>query len=183
MLNDLKQYKLFQRLISVPYALIFVAFLLPLVSVSCMDKVVAQPNAYSLSTGVDLKKALDPQTIQALDEIKQNGDESMQIPMQTEALPVLFVLFVGVLAAVVFAFVTPVGTLAMGVADLLVLWVFLNRLPYMFQAQDLPFTVKPAAGAYCVSMLLIIGIAMSLAAIIRYHKLKAAEAKAFAADK
>lgn len=183
MLNELKQYKLFQRLIAVPYALIFVAFLLPLASVSCMDKVVAQPNAYSLSMGVNLTKALDAQTIRTLDEIQKNGDESMKIPMRTEPMPVLFILFAGVFAAALFAFLTPVGTLAMGVADLLVLWVFLNRLPAMFEAQDLPFTVKPAAGAYCVSMLLIIGIAMSLAAIIRYHKLKAAEAKAASADK
>src|SRR5574344_2111840 len=81
MLNELKQYKLFQRLIAVPYALIFVAFLLPLASVSCMDKVVAQPNAYSLSMGVNLTKALDAQTIRTLDEIQKNGDESMKIQM------------------------------------------------------------------------------------------------------
>ena len=49
--------------------------------------------------GVNLTKALDAQTIRTLDEIQKNGDESMKIPMRTEPMPVLFILFAGVFAA------------------------------------------------------------------------------------
>ena len=56
--------KLFHKLASFPFLLIFVAFLFPLVNVSCSEKVVAEPNVYELIAGVTPESVLKEETFE-----------------------------------------------------------------------------------------------------------------------
>ena len=61
----MKDEQRFQKWISLPFALALVAFLFPLLTFSCSEKVIAEPNGYELAFGVDLEKQLgqEEQTI------------------------------------------------------------------------------------------------------------------------
>jgi hypothetical protein len=83
-------------------------------------------------------------------------------------MPVLYGIFAAILVAGGFAFVSPVGSLVLGAASLTGLWFFIYRFMDLVEKSQFGFiVVAPHVGAYCVSMLLIIGIAMSLAFLIR----------------
>ena len=55
--NDVR-FKFFRRIISAPYLLALVALFLPLMNVSCAEKVIAEPSFYELAVGLDLREAL-----------------------------------------------------------------------------------------------------------------------------
>ena len=55
--ND-SRFKFFRRLISAPYLLALVVLFLPLMNVSCAEKVIAEPSFYELATGIDLRETL-----------------------------------------------------------------------------------------------------------------------------
>ncbi|MBP5246299.1 MAG: hypothetical protein J6Z31_00335 [Fibrobacter sp.] len=164
--------KLFQKLASFPFLLIFVAFLFPLVNVSCSEKVVAEPSTYELIVGVTPESVLGEETSKAVKEIKQNearAKEFLEQPIETSraVLPIV----VAVALAAVCAFFTPVGSLAMGIAAFTSLWVFIYNLSATVVRQHYDFlVVEPGIGAYCISFLLVIGIAMNIAVIIRSFK-------------
>ncbi|MCK9183117.1 MAG: hypothetical protein M0P13_09615 [Fibrobacteraceae bacterium] len=169
----MQEFKLFQRLCSFPFALVLVAFLFPLVSFSCAERVVAEPNAYQLAMGVKPLSLLEEKERAALADMSEKEPQVSEFFNQRlQTAPILVPIIVAVVLAGVFAFFSPVGSLAMGLAALVSLWVFIYRLPSTLQSQNYDFlTVKPAVGAYCASMLILVGIAMSLAAIIKYHRL------------
>lgn len=158
-----------QKLTAFPFLLIFLAFLFPLVNVSCAEKVVASPNAYELISGVTPETFLGEKERTVAEEMKRNEprlSEFFEQPVQTTA--VIVPVIVAVALAAVCAFLTPVGSLAMALAAFVSLWVFVYNLSVTIQAEHYDFlTVKPAVGAYCVTFLLVIGIAMNLAVIIK----------------
>ncbi len=166
--------KLFQKLASFPFLLIFVAFLFPLVNVSCSEKVVADPNVYELIAGVTPESVLGEETSKAVKEIKEKEVRAktfLEQPIATTraVLPIV----VAVALAAVCAFITPVGSLAMGIAAFTSLWVFIYNLNATVVRQHYDFLViEPGVGAYCVSFLLVIGIAMNIAVIIRNYRAK-----------
>ncbi len=169
----MEQLKIFQRMISIPFGLALVAFLLPLFSFSCAERIIAEPNAYELAMGVDMTSVLSKEESQILKDLsEENGNALANVPTHMDKVPVLFAIFAAVLVAGLFAFVTPVGSGLMGLMSLVALWIFITRMPSLLLRRGLGFIeVKPAWGAYCVSILLIIGIAMSIATIVKYHQL------------
>ncbi len=165
--------KVFQRMVSIPFGLALIGFLFPLFTFSCAERTVAEPNAYELAMGLDVTSVLSDEENKILKDLSQeNGGALANVPMRLEKIPVLFGIFVAILVAGLFAFVTPVGSCVMGVMSLISLWIFIQNMPtYILQSGfGMMIEVKPGIGAYCVSMLLIIGIAMSLAAIVKYHQ-------------
>ena len=141
-----KNAKILRKLTAFPFLLVFLAFLFPLVNISCAEKVVANPNTYELVSGVT------PETFLGEKERK------------------------AVVLAAICAFFTPVGSLAMALAAFVSLWVFIYNLSVTIQTEHYDFlTVKPAVGAYCITFLLIIGIAMNLTVIIRTAREKRQE--------
>lgn len=165
----MKNVKIFQKLTAFPFLLIFLAFFFPLVNVSCAEKVVADPNVYELVSGVTPETFLGDREKSVVEEMKTNEPrmrEFFEQPISTSA--VIIPLIVAVALAAVCAFLTPVGSLAMALAAFVSLWVFVYNLSVTVQTEHYDFlTVEPAVGAYCISFLLMIGIAMNLTFIIR----------------
>jgi len=164
--------KLFQKLASFPFLLIFIAFLFPLVNVSCSEKVVAEPNVYELVTGVTPESVLKAETFDAVKIMKQHeprAKEFLEQPIESPraVLPIM----IAVALAAVFAFISPVGSLTMGLAAFTALWVFIYNLSATVVRQHYDFLViEPGVGAYCISFLLVIGIAMNMAVLIRNYR-------------
>ena len=165
--------KLFQRLASFPFLLIFLALLFPLVNVSCSEKVVAEPNVYEFISGVTPETVLDEETSKAVNEMKEKAPRVkafFEQPIKTSRAIIPVAVAVALAAAC--AFITPVGSLAMALAAFASLWVFIYNLSATVVRQHYDFlTVEPAVGAYCISFLLVIGIAMDLAVIIKNYRL------------
>ena len=166
--------KLFQKLCSFPFLLILLAFLFPLVYVSCSEKVVADPNLYQLVAGVTPESFLEGKEKSAVEEMKKKEprvQEFFEQPIQTSqaVIPILGAVILGA----IFAFVTPLGSLAMALAAFVSLWVFIHNFTLIVISQHYDFlTVEPAVGAYCISFLLAIAIAMNLTVIIKSRKQK-----------
>lgn len=176
-----KNLKLFERLAAFPNALILLAFLFPLVNISCSEVNVASPNAYELARGVTPEALLDDKDLEVAHEMEKNEPRMKEFlgqPILTSR--VIIPIVIEVVLAVAFAFVSPIGSLAMGVAAFVSLWVFLVNLSATVQRENYGFlTVEPAVGAYCITFLLAIGIAMNLAAIIlRRRQAKLEQTKA-----
>jgi hypothetical protein len=165
----MKDEQRFQKWISLPFALALVAFLFPLFTFSCSEKVIAEPNGYELALGVDLEKELGEEEQTIVNNMKAENPKAFEKnPLKLESMPVLYGIFAAILVAGGFAFVSPVGSLVLGVASLTGLWFFIYRFMDLVEKSQFGFiVVAPHVGAYCVSMLLIIGIAMSLAFLIR----------------
>lgn len=166
----MKQDIILQRLISFPYLLCFLLFLFPLLTVSCADKVI-EPTAYELASGIDIGSILSEKErtfLEAGTELKNYQAE------------VLYLIFLEIFLAAVFAFISPIGSCGFGLAALIALWFFIYQIPTFFVKSGLTFiTVKPGLGAYAVSMMLIIGIASSIAAIVRRYRKKKESAESF----
>lgn len=170
--------KVFQKLASFPFLLIFLAFLFPLVNISCAEKVVADPNAYELISGVTPETFLTgDKEKRAVEDMKRNEPrmkEFLEQKIQTSA--VIIPVIVAVALAAVFAFISPVGSLAMALAAFVSLWVFIYNLSVTVEREHYDFlTVEPAVGAWCVTFLLAIGIAMNLTVIIKNSRMKKQE--------
>ena len=166
----------FQKWISLPFALALVGFLFPLLTFSCSEKVIAEPNAYELAIGLDLEKELGEEEKQVVENMKKENPKAFEKdPLQLQSMPVLYGIMAAILIAGGFAFISPVGSLVLGIASLTGLWFFIYRLTDLVKQTQFSFiTVEPHVGAYCVSMLLIIGISISIAFLIRplLHKNK-----------
>ncbi|MCI6874429.1 hypothetical protein [Hallerella sp.] len=149
------------------------AFLFPLVNVSCSEKVVAEPNVYEFISGVTPETVLDEETSKAVNEMKEKDPRVkafFEQPIKTSRAIIPVAVAVALAAAC--AFITPVGSLAMALAAFASLWVFIYNLSATVVRQHYDFlTVEPAVGAYCISFLLVIGIAMDLAVIIKNYRL------------
>ncbi len=171
--------RILQRLTAFPFLLIFLAFLFPLVNISCSEKVVADPNAYELISGVTPETFLGEKEKKVVEEMKKNEpriSEFFEQPVETTA--VIVPVIVAVALAALCAFLSPVGSLAMALAAFVSLWVFIYNLSVTIQTEHYDFLmVKPAVGAYCITFLLIIGIAMNLTVIIRTAREKRQEQK------
>ena len=142
--------KLFQKLASFPFLLIFVAFLFPLVNVSCSEKVVAEPNVYELIAGVTPESVLKEETFDAVKQMKVHEPRTKEFLEQPiESTRAILPIVVAVALAAVCAFITPATVV---------------RQHYDF------LVVEPGVGAYCISFLLVIGIAMNLTVLIRHYR-------------
>lgn len=172
--ND-SRFKFFRRIISAPYLLALVVLFLPLMNVSCAEKVIAEPSFYELATGIDLRETLkepakgyllkmESDNPKALDRFKAHIPEFPKM----NAVPALFGIVAALVLAAAFAWFTPLGSLTLGILAMMSLWAFLSRmgeLCHSFGMQVL--SLEPSYGIYAASALILIGTAMNIAAIAR----------------
>lgn len=183
-MND--KFKFFQRIVAAPYLLALLGLLLPLMTVSCADKKVAEPSLYELSMGFDLETGLQEPAAGYLKKMQEGNPQALEkfkadMPNFPKMEPVYMLLgIVGALVlAAFFAFIAPygyyasLGSLAMGILSMVSLWAFLSKMGELCGSMGLRtigvqiLKVEPGPGIYCASALILIGSAMNLASIAR----------------
>lgn len=172
--NDVR-FKFFRRIISAPYLLALVALFLPLMNVSCAEKVIAEPSFYELAVGLDLREALKEPAKGYLLKMEKENPKSLDrfkqsIPQFPElnAVPALFGVVAALVLAAVFAWITPLGSLTLGILAMTSLWVFISKMAQICGNMGMQvLAVDPSYGIYAASILILIGTAMNLAAIAR----------------
>lgn len=170
-----KRFMFFRRIISAPYLLALLGLLLPLMNVSCTEKVIAEPSFYEIATGIDLREALkepakgyllkmEKDNPKALDRFRTSMSEFPKL----QPMPVLFGIVAAIVLAAVFAWFTPLGSLTLGILAMCALWALLAQMGSICANIGMQvLQVEPGHGIYAASVLILIGTAMNLAAIIR----------------
>lgn len=179
-MTDSREFKLFKKITAIPYVLVLLALLMPLANVSCSfneqaSSALMEPNLYQLAMGVDLDESLPPKASNMLHNMvdkNQATREKLLTVMpefpKMESMPYLFGIAFAALLAAVFAFITPLGSLTMGMLAMFSMWAFLLQLDGFSSAFGVPMLrVDSGVGIYAASALILIGTAMNLAAIIR----------------
>lgn len=171
-----REMKLFKRLTSIPYLLVIFALLMPLANVSCNDdQVIAEPSVYELASGLDLHDALKEPALGMLVKMEQGNPkaldrfrEAMPNFPKVEPMPQLYVLLLGAVLAAVFAWFTPLGSIAMGMLTMVSMGAFLAQLAKLSSMVSIPMLkVDPGIGLDAATILIFIGTAMNLTTIIR----------------
>lgn len=186
--EESKALRLFKRITALPYLLIIVALLMPLANVSCNDdKVIASPNVYELASGLDLENALQEPALGMLKKIETGNPAAIEkfratMPHfpQLEPMPALYALLIGAFLAAVFAWLTPLGSIAMGMLTMVAMGAFYAKVTELIANMGIPLlSIKPGVGYNAATILIFIGTAMNLAVIIRpiVVELKARRAK------
>jgi len=172
--NDTR-FKFFRRIISAPYLLALLGLLLPLMNVSCAEKVIAEPSFYEIATGADLRETLkepakgyllkmEKDNPKALDRFRTSMPEFPKL----QPMPVLFGIVAALVLAAVFAWFTPLGSLTLGILAMCALWALLAQMGAICANIGMQvLQAEPGHGIYAASVLILIGTAMNLAAIIR----------------
>lgn len=178
--KETKEFKFFKKITALPYLLVLLALLMPLANVSCslnesQAKPILEASVYDLAVGVDLDKSLTPEASKQLhgmiDKNKATKEKFLAMMPgfpKMNAMPYLWGIAVAVFLAAMFAFVTPLGSLTMGILAMFSMWAFLAQLGALASSLGIPMlSVDPGVGIYAASVLILIGAAMNLAAIIR----------------
>lgn len=172
--NDTR-FKFFRRIISAPYLLALLGLLLPLMNVSCAEKVIAEPSFYEIATGIDLREALQEPAKGYLLKMEKDNPKALDrfrtsMPNFPKLLPmpVLFGIVAALVLAAVFAWFTPLGSLTLGILAMCALWALLAQMGEICANIGMQvLQAEPGHGIYAASVLILIGTAMNLAAIIR----------------
>ena len=176
-----KFFRLFQRLVGLPYLLAILGLLMPLANVSCTDQVIAEPTMYEIALGLDLGTELkEPATslLKKMEEVNPRSIERFKdfIPNFPKMEPMLhlFGIVAALLLAAVFALLAPfgyyasLGSLALGMLSMFSLWAVLSQIGALCNTIGMNvLRVDPGVGIYCASVLILIGTAMNLACIAR----------------
>ena len=168
--------KLFKKLTAIPYLLVLLALLMPMANVSCNDEVVvAEPSLYKVAMGMDLEKELQEPALGILKKMQNGNPTAMEKFRQTmpdfpkmQPVPFLYAILIGAALAGFFAWITPLGSIAVGMLTMVSMWFFLAQLGRLNAALGVPLLkVEPGVGIQAASLMIIIGTAMNLASIIR----------------
>ena len=167
---------LFKKLTAIPYLLVLLALLMPMANVSCNDEVVvAEPSLYKVAMGMDLEKELQEPALGILKKMQTGNPTAMEKFRQTmpdfpkmQPVPFLYAILIGAALAGFFAWLTPLGSITVGMLTMVSMWFFLAKLGQLNSALGIPLLkVEPGAGLQAASFLILIGTAMNLATIIR----------------
>lgn len=178
--KDCKELKFFKKITALPYLLVLLALLMPLANVSCSvtdtePKTILNVSLYDAAMGVNLDESLDSSAAVKLHDL-MDKNKATQTKLQSvipnfpkmDSMPFLWGICIAVLLAAVFAFITPLGSLTMGMLAMFSMWAFLAQLGHMCEAFGLPILkLNPGVGIYAASTLILIGTAMNLASMIR----------------
>ena len=176
-----KFFRLFQRLVGLPYLLAILGLLMPLASVSCTEQVIAEPSMYEIALGLDLGTEFKEPATSLLKKMEEGNPRSIErfkdfIPNFPKMEPMLhlFGIVAALLLAAVFALLAPfgyyasLGSLALGMLSMFSLWAVLSQIGALCNAIGMNvLRVDPGVGIYCASVLILIGTAMNLACIAR----------------
>jgi len=172
--ND-KRFKFFRRIISAPYLLALLGLLMPLMNVSCAERVIAEPSFYEIAVGLDLRESLQEPAKGYLEKMEKDNPKSLdrfrtvfpEFPI-LKPMPVLFGIVAALVLAAVFAWISPLGSLTLGMLGMFSLWALLSQMGGLASQVGMNvLQVEPGHGIYAASVLILIGTAMNLAAIIR----------------
>lgn len=167
---------IFKKITAIPYLLVILALLMPLANVSCNDeKVIAEPTLYELASGLDLEQELKEPALGVLKKMQTGNPTALMKFKETmpnfpkmEPVPFLYVILVGAVLAGLFAWLTPLGSITIGMLTMVSLWFFLSKLGQLNSAMGIPLLkVEPGIGIYAATALILIGTAMNLATIAR----------------
>lgn len=176
-----KFFRLFQKLVGLPYLLAILGLLMPLASVSCTEQVIAEPTMYEIALGLDLGTELKEPATSLLKKMEEGNPRSIErfkdfIPNFPKMEPMLhlFGIVAALLLAAVFALLAPfgyyasLGSLALGMLSMFSLWAVLSQIGALCNTIGMNvLRVDPGVGIYCASVLILIGTAMNLACIAR----------------
>ena len=176
-----KYFRLFQRLVGLPYLLAILGLLMPLANVSCTEQLIAEPSMYEIALGLDLGTELREPATSLLKKMEEGNPRSIErfkdfIPNFPKMEPMLhlFGIMAALFLAAVFALLAPLGyyaslgSLAMGMLSMFSLWAVLSQVGALCNAIGMNvLRVDPGVGIYCASVLILIGTAMNLACIAR----------------
>ncbi len=176
-----KYFRLFQRLVGLPYLLAILGLLMPLANVSCTEQLIAEPSMYEIALGLDLGTELKEPATSLLKKMEEGNPRSIErfkdfIPNFPKMEPMLhlFGIMAALFLAAVFALLAPLGyyaslgSLAMGMLSMFSLWAVLSQVGALCNAIGMNvLRVDPGVGIYCASVLILIGTAMNLACIAR----------------
>jgi len=73
-----KFFRLFQRLVGLPYLLAILGLLMPLASVSCTEQVIAEPSMYEIALGLDLGTELKEPATSLLKKMEEGNPRSIE---------------------------------------------------------------------------------------------------------
>jgi len=176
-----KYFRLFQRLVGLPYLLAILGLLMPLANVSCTEQVIAEPSMYEIALGLDLGTELKEPAMSLLKKMEEGNPRSIErfkdfIPNFPKMEPMLhlFGIAAALFLAAVFALLAPLGyyaslgSLALGMLSMFSLWAVLSQIGALCNAIGMNvLRVDPGVGIYCAGVLILIGTAMNLACIAR----------------
>ncbi len=178
-----KELTFFKRITAIPYLLVFLALLMPLVNVSCSAdendvKSIAEPTLYQFASGLDLEQSLKEPALGHLHRMIDGNPRAMEkfkmrIPNFPKMEPIkhLYGILIAVFLAAIFSWFTPLGSVAMGMLSMFSLWALSSRLAQLSVGLGIPLLkVEPGIGLYCASFLLIIGTAMNISTMVRAFK-------------
>ena len=111
-----KYFRLFQRLVGLPYLLAILGLLMPLANVSCTEQVIAEPSMYEIALGLDLGTELKEPAMSLLKKMEEGNPRSIErfkdfIPNFPKMEPMLhlFGIAAALFLAAVFALLAPLG--------------------------------------------------------------------------
>jgi len=171
-----REMRLFKKLTAIPYLLVIFALLMPLANVSCADeKVIAEPSLYDLAMGLDLEQELKEPALGVLKKMQEGNSASLEkfktaMPNfpKLDPVPFLYAILVGAVLAGLFAWITPLGSITVGMLTMVAMWFFLSRLGQLNAGLGIPLLkVEPGVGIHAATFMILIGTAMNLASIIR----------------
>jgi hypothetical protein len=171
-----REMRLFKKLTAIPYLLVIFALLMPLANVSCADeKVIAEPSLYDLAMGLDLEQELKEPALGVLKKMQVGNSASLEkfktaMPNfpKLDPVPFLYAILVGAVLAGLFAWITPLGSITVGMLTMVAMWFFLSRLGQLNAGLGIPLLkVEPGVGIHAATFMILIGTAMNLASIIR----------------
>lgn len=176
-----KRFRLFQKLVCAPYLLALLGLLMPLATVSCTEKVIAEPTMYEIAMGLDLSTELKDPAAGLLKKMEEGNPKSIERLKETipnfpimEPMYQLFGIVAALVLAAAFALLAPygyyasLGSLAVGMLSMVSLWAVLSQIGSLCNAIGMQvLQVEPGVGIYCASALILIGTAMNLACIAR----------------
>ena len=171
-----REMRLFKKLTAIPYLLVILALVMPLANVSCADeKVIAEPSLYDLAMGLDLEQELKEPALGVLKKMQEGNSASLEKFKETmpnfpklDPVPFLYAILAGAVLAGLFAWITPLGSIAVGMLTMVSMWFFLSRLGQLNAGLGIPLLkVEPGVGIHAATFMILIGTAMNLASIIR----------------
>lgn len=174
--KESKALRLFKRITAIPYLLVVFALLMPLANVSCNDdKVIAAPNVYELASGLDLETSLQDPALSMLKKMETGNPAAIEKFRQTmpnfpkmEPMKFLYALLIGAFLAAAFAWLTPLGSIAMGMLTMVAMGAFYMKVAEQIDKMGIPLlSIEPGIGYTAATVLIFIGTAMNLAVIIR----------------
>ena len=179
-LKDSREFNFFKKITAIPYLLVLLALLMPLANVSCtfeesQSKPIMEASVYDLALGVNLDQALAPDASKQLHNMIDKNEATQKkltsvMPdfPKMEPMRYLWGIAIAVVLAAAFAFISPLGSLTMGMLAMFSLWAMLMQLGGLCSSIGIPMLkVDPGVGIYAASALVLIGSAMNLAVIIR----------------